>query len=67
VVGELFHTLSPGREAVFAVADDAGATRLLTSLLEAGLPVVEARSEEGRLERLFLEGTPPGATVEARP
>ena len=66
-LGELVHPLTSGREAVFAVADDAGATRLLTSLLKAGLPVVEARSEEGRLERLFLEGTPPGATVEARP
>jgi len=66
-IGELVHPLGPGREAVFAVADDTGATRLLTDLLKAGLPVVEARSEEGRLERLFLEGTPPGATVEARP
>ena len=66
-LGELVHPLTSGREAVFAVADDAGATRLLTSLLKAGLPVVEARSEEGRLERLFLEGSPPGATVEARP
>jgi ABC-2 type transport system ATP-binding protein len=66
-IGELVQPLTPGREAVFAVADDAGATRLLAGLLSAGLPVVEARSEEGRLERLFLEGTPPGATVEARP
>jgi ABC-2 type transport system ATP-binding protein len=66
-IGELVHPLGPGREAVFAVADDAGATRRLTDLLKAGLPVVEARSEEGRLERLFLEGSPPGATVEARP
>ena len=66
-VGELVHPLTAAREAVFAVADDAGATSLLAALLSAGLPVVEARSEEGRLERLFLEGTPPGATVEARP
>jgi ABC-2 type transport system ATP-binding protein len=66
-LGELVQPLGTGREAVFAVADDAGATRLLVALLKAGLPVVEARSEEGRLERLFLEGSPPGATVEARP
>ena len=66
-VGELVHPLSAARDAVFAVADDAGATRLLSALLAEGLPVVEARSEEGRLERLFLEGAPPGATVEARP
>jgi hypothetical protein len=61
-LGELVHPLTSGREAVFAVADDAGATSLLTSLLKAGMPVVEARSEEGRLERLFLE-----APQEARP
>ncbi len=40
-------------EARFVVADDAGATRLLAALLAAGLPVVEAAPEEGRLERLF--------------
>lgn len=40
-------------EARFIVADDAGATRLLAVLLAAGLPVVEAAPEEGRLERLF--------------
>jgi len=56
-----------GREAVFAVADDAGATRLLAALLKASLPVVEARSEEGRLERLFLEGPPGDAPMEVRP
>jgi ABC-2 type transport system ATP-binding protein len=63
-LGELVHPLNPAREAVFAVADDAGATRLLAALLAAGMPVVEARSEEGRLERLFLEGQP---GVEVRP
>jgi ABC-2 type transport system ATP-binding protein len=55
-MADLVHPLNPSREAVFAVADDAGATRLLGALLSAGMPVVEARSEEGRLERLFLEG-----------
>ncbi len=43
-------------DARFAVADDAGATRLLGALLAAGLPVVEAAPEEGRLERLFGSG-----------
>jgi len=37
----------------FAVADDAGATRLLTALVNAGLAVIEASPEESRLERLF--------------
>jgi ABC-2 type transport system ATP-binding protein len=40
-------------DARFGVADDTGATRLLAALLAAGLPVVEAAPEEGRLERLF--------------
>ena len=40
-------------EARFVVADDGGVTRLLAALLAAGLPVVEAAPEEGRLERLF--------------
>ena len=40
-------------DARFAVADDAGATQLLAALLAAGLPVIEAAPEEGRLERLF--------------
>ena len=40
-------------EARFIVGDDAGATRLLASLLADGVPVVEAAPEEGRLERLF--------------
>ena len=37
----------------FGVLDDAGATRILSALLEAGLMVIEAVPEEGRLERLF--------------
>ena len=48
-------------EARFTVGDDAAATRTLHALLAAGVPVVEATPEEGRLERLFLEGTPDGA------
>ena len=40
-------------DARFSVADDGGATRLLAALLGAGVPVVEAVPEEGRLERLF--------------
>jgi len=56
---ELIHPPNPAREAVFAVADDTGATRLLAALIAAGAPVVEARSEEGRLERLFLDAPPP--------
>ena len=53
---ELLDASAP--DARFRVADDAGATRLLSMLLTAGLPVVEAVAEEGRLERLFTE---PGA------
>ncbi len=45
----------------WSVADDAGATRLLAALLAAGLPVVEASPEEGRLERLFVQ-SPGGAS-----
>jgi ABC-2 type transport system ATP-binding protein len=48
-------------EARFIVADDAGATRLLAVLLAAGLPVVEAAPEEGRLERLFATSPAPEA------
>jgi len=40
-------------DARFAVADDAGATRLLAALVNAGLAVTEASPEESRLERLF--------------
>ena len=44
----------------FAVADDAGAVRLVQALVAAGVPVAEITPEEGRLERLFLEDGPPG-------
>jgi len=43
-------------DARFTVEDDASATRLLAALLAAGLPVIEAAPEEGRLERLFTPG-----------
>ena len=43
-------------DARFAVADDAGATRLLAALVGAGIAVIEASPEEGRLERLFTGG-----------
>ena len=46
-------------DARFAVADDAGATRLLGALLEAGVAVIEASPEEGRLERLFTGAPSP--------
>jgi len=46
-------------EARFTVADDAGAARLLQSLIGGGIPVAEATPEESRLERLFLENAPP--------
>ena len=42
----------------FAVADDDGAARLVQALVAAGVPVAEVTPEEGRLERLFLEGGP---------
>ena len=48
-------------DARFAVADDAGATRLLAELLAAGLAVTEASPEEGRLERLFTGAPAPPA------
>lgn len=40
-------------DARFAVADDAGATRLLATLVHEGVAVIEAMPDEGRLERLF--------------
>jgi ABC-2 type transport system ATP-binding protein len=46
-----------GAEARFQVPDDAGAARLLHALVTAGVPVVEATAEQGRLERLFLAKT----------
>ncbi len=51
--------LSPP-EACFLVDNDEAAARLLAALVEAGIPIVEARADEGRLERLFVE-------VEVRP
>jgi ABC-2 type transport system ATP-binding protein len=49
-------------DARFGVADDEGATRLLATLLAAGVPVVEAAPEEGRLERLFVTPASGGST-----
>ena len=45
-------------DARFAVADDAGAARLVEALVRAGVPVAEVAPEESRLERLFLERRP---------
>jgi ABC-2 type transport system ATP-binding protein len=56
-----------GREARFTVADDAGAARLLQSLIAAGVPVAEATPEESRLERLFLEAAPAATPATAAP
>jgi len=47
--------VDPG-SARFQVSDDAGASRLLETLIGAGVRVIEATAEEGRLERLFLAG-----------
>jgi ABC-2 type transport system ATP-binding protein len=44
-----------GAEARFAVADDAGAARLIQVLVQGGVAVAEAAPEESRLERLFLD------------
>jgi hypothetical protein len=44
-------------EARFAVADDAGAARLIEALVAGGVPVAEATPEESRLERLFLDAS----------
>jgi hypothetical protein len=46
----------------FTVADDEGATRLLAALLNAGVRVIEASPEGGRLERLF-DAPAPGAAA----
>jgi ABC-type multidrug transport system ATPase subunit len=46
-------------DARFAVADDAGATQLIAALVGAGVAVIEASPEEGRLERLFTGGASP--------
>ena len=56
--GATFRGWSPP-DARFAVADDAGATRLLAALLAAGVAVTEASPEEGRLERLFTAAATP--------
>lgn len=45
-------------EARFSVPDDAGAARLMASLVAAGVPVSEVTPEESRLERLFLDDAP---------
>ena len=42
-------------EARFTVTDDDGAARLIEVLLAAGVRVIEATPESGRLERLFVE------------
>jgi ABC-2 type transport system ATP-binding protein len=47
----------------FAVTDDEGATRLVQSLVTAGVPVAEVTPEEGRLERLFLAGDAPKSST----
>jgi ABC-2 type transport system ATP-binding protein len=46
-------------DARFAVADDAGATRLISALVNGGVAVTEASPEEGRLERLFTHDANP--------
>ena len=52
-------------DARFAVADDAGATRVIAALVNAGVAVIEASPEEGRLERLFTGGTAVAAPTPA--
>jgi ABC-2 type transport system ATP-binding protein len=54
-------------DARFAVADDAGATKLIAALVGAGVAVIEASPEEGRLERLFTGGAASHATGGAPP
>jgi len=58
-------------DARFAVTDDSGATRLIAALVRAGVAVIEVIPEEGRLERLFTEGsaatTPAHAPAAAAP
>jgi len=61
-VGAALEELKPP-EARFTVPDDDGAATLLATLLAAGVRVIEATPESGRLERLFVE---PGKE-EARP
>src|SRR5262249_33878345 len=52
-------------DARFAVADDAGATRLISALAGGGIAVIEASPEEGRLERLFTGGAGAGPAAPA--
>src|SRR5204863_6092424 len=54
-------------EARFAVADDAGAARLIEALVSGGVPVAEATPEESRLERLFLDAAPSAAPPATTP
>jgi ABC-2 type transport system ATP-binding protein len=48
-------------EARYTVADDDGAATLIETLLAAGVRVIEATPESGRLERLFVEPGKEGA------
>jgi ABC-2 type transport system ATP-binding protein len=52
-------------DARFAVADDAGAARLMQALIAAGVPVAEVTPEESRLERLFMAPDAAGAPAAA--
>jgi ABC-2 type transport system ATP-binding protein len=60
-------TDSGGGSGRFTARDDAGAAALLRALIEAGVPVVEATPDEGRLERLFLADAPVGAPAAPAP
>jgi ABC-2 type transport system ATP-binding protein len=50
-------------DARFAVADDAGATRLIAALARDGVALIEVMPEEGRLERLFSGGAASSASA----
>jgi hypothetical protein len=52
-------------DARFGVADDAGATRLISALVNGGVAVIEASPEEGRLERLFTGAASPAGAAAA--
>ena len=64
---EATHADSGGGVGRFTARDDDGAARLLRALIEAGVPVVEATPDEGRLERLFLDAAPSTVGAPARP
>jgi len=49
------------RWARFSVASDEGAVALVRVFVHAGVPVMEAMPEEGRLERLFFQGPGTGS------